>query len=349
MDGGGILTYLRGELAGAASSFARRYRGAHQQAGMRRLAASGLLAHLAENGLDGLAERLRDEQHDLSQENVDRVLGNLALAYLFRDLKPRLEQRMAEARALGIGPFAPPPAWMSGPARLNWLREQSCLTLNAVLQGWAPALAASTAPACPFARAARGAKALFAGSALYQRADHDLLSIATTGSNTALHVCFSLVEAAGHLGLRLPAEEWRGVLWRSRKEITALASGSLGMIVTYLTASHLHPHGDTATSPTHREDCAFRLKGEGETLRLTLEHTQVTPFSTGHDKVYTGCPAFHVTGLIETYLTWVLDVAVAQGLHGVEEAPRAATPRPSRPIPAVPSLPAWHPAAPVRL
>ncbi|HYE49197.1 MAG TPA: hypothetical protein VEB20_06400 [Azospirillaceae bacterium] len=343
MDGGSLISFLRTEVADAASSFARRYRTAHAEAGLERLHTPALLDAMAEHGPAEVAARVAGMKDGITAENVDRVTGNLVLSYLFRDLKPLLERRMAGARASRTGPFAAPPSWLSGPGRLNWLREASCVTLNAVLEEWAAALPQGRVPACPFARVARAAKSFFAGSPLYRRADHDLLSISITGSNTALHVCFSLVEAATYLGLDLPAEEWRRVLWRSRKEIATLASGSLGMIVTYLDGSHLHPHGNTATSPTSREHCAFRLEGRGADARLLLDAEAIRPFSTGHDRLYTGCPAFHVGGLIETYLDWVLDIAVAQGLNR-QPAPILVPAVVAVPPPHA-GAPAWRPAA----
>jgi hypothetical protein len=87
------------------------------------------------------------------------------------------------------------------------------------------------------------------------------------------------------------------------------------MIVTFLEAAHLHPHGDSAVNPTTHEGSPFRLVGEGADRRLDLRLDGITPMTTGHDRLFTGCPAFHVGGMIDTYLSWVLDIALHHGLN----------------------------------
>lgn len=325
MDGGTPLrldavTDLASEAEG---SFAQAYRQAHAKAGLSRLGVAALLDWLTGKG--GATEGLDDLLNDgspITADNHDRVKGNLFLAFLFHDLRDRLRTHMAAARDAGNGPFAPIPAGLSQMQQLNWLRSQCCVSLNLVLDGWAADLATRPAPACPFARLARAAQGFFKGSTLYARASHDMVSISKTGSNTALHMCFSLVEAGLHLGLDLPEREWRGAMWRSRKELKTLAAGSLGMIVTFLHASQLEPAGESAVNPTSSEACAFRIDQAADGVRLRLDSRPIKPFTTGHDRLYTGCPAFHVAGMIEMYLEWVLDLVAHHGLF------RPAQPRP---------------------
>lgn len=321
MDGG---THFRFSPASdntveAEGSFAQLYRQAHGKAGLSRLPVAALLDWLTGRGGDASdIDSLISHGQPVSGDNLDRVKGNVFLAFLFHDLRHKLDAHMQAARRAGTGPFAPLPPGLPQAQKLNRLRAQSCVSLNQVLEAWAADLGNRSAPACPFARMARFAKGFFKGSALYARADHDMVSISKTGSNTALHMCFSLVEAALHLGLDLPANEWRAALWRSRKELKTLAAGSLGMIVTFLHASHLEPEGESAVNPTSGDACAFRLEQGAEGVRLRLDSRPIKPFSTGHDQLYTGCPAFHVSGMIEMYLDWVLDIAAFHGLHRPE-------------------------------
>lgn len=323
MDGGAHLRLEQGIEGGEADgSFAQLYRHSHGKAGLSRLGVAALLDWLTGRGgaADGIDARIEDGA-PITPDNLDRVKGNVFLAFLFHDLREKLRAHMAAEKAAGTGPFMPLPPGLSQAQRLNWLRSQSCISLNRVLDVWAADLAGKPMPACPFARLARFAQGFFKGSALYARADHDMVSISKTGSNTALHMCFSLVEAGLHLRLDLPAAEWRDAMWRSRKELKTLAAGSLGMIVTFLHASHLEPEGESAVNPTSGEACAFRIEETEDGVRLRLDSRPIRPFSTGHDRLYTGCPAFHVAGMIEMYLDWVLDLAIHHGVF-----------RPERPV-----------------
>lgn len=323
MDGGAHLHFLHSGdgSAEADGSFAQQYRQAHAKAGLSRLGVGAILDWLTRRGGDAQGiDTLLEDGAPLTPDNRDRVKGNLFLSFLFHDLRDRLRGHMDVARAAGTGPFAPLPSGLSQQQKLNWLRAQACISLNLVLDEWAVSLAGKPAPACPFARMARFAQGFFKGSALYARADHDMVSISKTGSNTALHMCFSLVEASLHLGLDLPADRWRDAMWRSRKELKTLAAGSLGMIVTFLHASKLEPEGESAVNPTTGEACAFRIEHASDGVRLRLDGRSITPFSTGNDRIYTGCPAFHVSGMIEMYLDWVLDLAIHHGLFAPEHA-----------------------------
>ncbi|WP_148293962.1 hypothetical protein [Azospirillum sp. B4] len=339
MDGGVVsgLTSTDSALEAPSGSFARAYQEAHADAGIQRLAVTPVLEMMDLTGdPDALDTYLALAHADLtlSADNIDRLKGNLHLVFLFRDFRHRLGAAMGRMKDTGSGPFAALPSWMSAQHRFGLLRTAGCLGLNRELDAWMADLdargatrgetrGAPEAPiACPFGRMARAASRFFKGSALYQRADHSVLSIAKTGSNTALHVCWSLVEAAYHLGVDLPPAEWRAMLWRSRKEIATLASGSLGMIVAFLEAAHLHPHGDSAVNPTTHEGSPFRLVGEGPDRRLDLRLDGIHPVTTGHDRLFTGCPAFHVSGMIDTYLSWVLDIALH---HGLNRQPAAVT------------------------
>jgi hypothetical protein len=320
MDGGFFWRDEAGAARGWANgdgdnSFAQLYRQAHQKVGMNRLGVAAILDWLTQRGgdADGLDAVLHDGT-PMTPDNRDRVKGNLFLSFLFHDLRGRLDAQMRLCRAQGLGPFQPMPYGLSQAQKLNWLRSQSCIALNQVLEDWAAAVQMRPLSACPFARMARFAKSFFKGSSLYRRAEHDMVSISKTGSNTALHMCFSLVEAALRLQLEEEGQAWRAVLWRSRKELKTLASGSLGMIVTFLHASQLEPEGESAVNPTAGETCAFYLDEGPDGARLRLDPGPIRPFSTGHDRVYTGCPAFHVAGMIEMYLEWVLDIALAHGL-----------------------------------
>lgn len=321
MDGGAHIRFIQSgdQQSEIDGSFAQLYRQAHARGGLSRLGVGGLLDWLTRRGGDAQGvDALLDDGRPLTPDNRDRVKGNVFLSFLFHDLRHRLQARMDTARAAGDGPFAPLPAGLTQAQKLNWLRAQACITLNLVLDEWAAEIGNRPTPGCPFARMARFAKGFFKGSALYARADHDMVSISKTGSNTALHMCFSLVEASLHLGLDLPVDAWRDAMWRSRKELKTLAAGSLGMIVTFLHASKLEPEGESAVNPTTGEACAFRVEHGADGVRLRLDSRPITPFSTGHDRLYTGCPAFHVTGMIEMYLDWVLDLAIHHGVFAPE-------------------------------
>jgi hypothetical protein len=334
MDGGTHLHLIPSQdsQTEADGSFAQLYRQAHGKAGLSRLGVGAILDWLMRRGGDAQGiDTLLDDGLPLTSDNRDRVKGNLFLSYLFHDLRDKLHIHMEAARAAGDGPFAPLPKGLTQQQKLNWLRAQACISLNLVLDEWAADLAAKPTPACPFARMARFAQGFFKGSALYARADHDMVSISKTGSNTALHMCFSLVEASLHLGLDMAVPAWRDAMWRSRKELKTLAAGSLGMIVTFLHTSKLEPEGESAVNPTTGEACAFKVEHAPDGVRLRLDARSITPFSTGNDRIYTGCPAFHVSGMIEMYLDWVLDLAIHHGLH-----------QPERPVIDRPWPQRWH-------
>lgn len=326
MDGGAHIRFIQqGDIQGETDgSFAQLYRQAHAKVGMARAGVAGMLDWLTRRGGDaeGFDAQLA-EAGPLTPDNHDRVKGNVFLAFLFHDLRHRLQVCMDQARDTRTGPFAPLPPYLGQEQKLNLLRSQCCVLLNQVLDDWAADLADRPLPSCPFARMARFAKGFFKNSALYARADHDMVSISKTGSNTALHMCFSLVEGSLHLGLDLPAGEWRDAMWRSRKELKTLASGSLGMIVTFLHASKLEPEGESAVNPTTGEATAFMIEQGVDGVRLRLDPRPIKPFTTGHDRLYTGCPAFHVSGMIEMYLDWVLDLAIHHGLHAPVRRPAA--------------------------
>jgi hypothetical protein len=322
MDGNlGPLEFDPAIEAGSLHSFARRYKDAHAAAGVTRIAMAPHLDRLLTGRDDPLQvaqEWLGGGDGRLTNANRDRLTGNFLLSGLFFDLLPLLDRRMTDARQRLEGPFAPLPDDLCERDRLLLLRSASCVTLNEVLDAWAAdiALNPSLAPRsrCPVSRLFGAARRFFSRSDLYKRAGHDPVSLAKTGSNTAIHVCWSMIEAALSFDLAMPAAEWRGVVWRSRKEAITLASGSLGMIVRFLEASHLHPDQDSAVNPTSDQH-AFRLDQGADGLRMRLDPQFIQPFSTGNDRLYTGCPAFNVGGMIERYLEWSLEIALHHRLQ----------------------------------
>lgn len=150
----------------------------------------------------------------------------------------------------------------------------------------------------------------FAQSPLYTKANHTFASLVHSGSCTALHVCWTLLEAAAYQASLPRAEDYAGLILRSRKNILPLAIGSLGMVVTYLNNSHLHPHDGRAVHATKHGQDGIVVEHDKEGLPyLTMNPKYIQPFVHGENHHYTGCPAFYVTGLIETYLEACTDLA----------------------------------------
>ncbi|CAK0765037.1 hypothetical protein CCP2SC5_360026 [Azospirillaceae bacterium] len=295
--------------------FARRYKEAHSEAGIKRLSMAEALEQIVRG--DSASEKISKDwlcpyKKELTTANYDRLQGNLFLSGMLVNLLPFLSQRMAEAKERGDGPFGVFQGEISQNEKLLLLRSACCITLNEVLDIWAKTTA-SKPIRCPITRLYDVARRFFGGSTLYLDADHTPISLAKTGSNTAIHVCWCMVEAMLAFNLPLSPEECRDVVWRSRKEAMTLASGSLGMIVHFLEDSHLHPPHDSAVYPVG-DSGAFWLEETGAGLRMRLDPTHIKPFSSGNDLYYTGCPAFYIEGMIERYLEWVLDIALFHNL-----------------------------------
>ncbi len=310
--------------------FARFYKQAHEQAGLKRVSLLALVRKmirmpdlLRRDGVFSLSWLGLDDSA-MSPENAQRVAGNALISYLLSDYMGQLTAMLREAKAEGSGLYALDIAPAATPEAQEQLfaalRSASCDVFNALVTSWAERRRAEFLVSQKWgedpsqeALAAYQAAKFFAEAELYRKADHSFVTLLHSGNCTALHVCWSLVEAAAYLADLPDDAAYLDLVRRSRKSLLPLASGSLGMVVTYLEHSGLHPPEGRAVHATTHDQHAFVLNGD----LLELRPDFIEPFVHGDNVYYTGCPAFYVTGLIETYLEAVLDLAAHYRLFRV--------------------------------
>ncbi|HYE00334.1 MAG TPA: hypothetical protein VEH84_13200 [Alphaproteobacteria bacterium] len=327
------------DAAAGRCPFNKRYVDAHAEAGLARVPLAPLLRRLRED--PGLLDpatpfdlgRLGVDLTGLSQRNREELHVNLLLALLFEDLADYVRPRLLEhPKSFTEGPFEGrmPRRGRFGAEELRQayladLRDASLAMVNSFIGYWQRGLAqqdfilnAARQPPNLLTAAWRQLYALMDGSEYYRKAGYDITTIAVTGSNTALHICWSLVEVAPLLAPGSDAAGYEALVRRSRKEVLPLAIGSLGMLVTYMEASGLHPPSSLAVHPMPADQTAFRLESEAGGPVMRLQGAAVEPFRREGDGAYTGCPAFYVPGFIESYLDWVIAIAAHYGVYPVE-------------------------------
>lgn len=305
--------------------FAKFYQNAHADAGLKRVSLTSLVRKLIRfpqalrrDGLFSLSWLGYDDS-GMSRENADRVAGNVLISYLLSDYMGELKQVLDQSRADGSGLYglnirpSGPLAPAAQESLFEAMRTASCDDFNLLVTQWAEKRRAEYLVSMkweeeptPQSLVAQQAARFFGETELYRSADHNFVSLLHSGNCTALHMCWALVEAAAYEARFTSVDEYCDLVRRSRKSLLPLAAGSLGMVVTYLEESGLHPHDGRAVHPTHHGQRAFVLQ-DG---LLQLREEFIKPFVHGDNVYYTGCPAFYVTGLIETYLESVLDLAV---------------------------------------
>ncbi|WP_042694536.1 hypothetical protein, partial [Azospirillum sp. B506] len=183
-------------------------------------------------------------QAPIPQDDADKVAVNSLLALLFNRLRDHIAEKLpfdAEGRPMlpipprsphGLDPAdraamaaAPPDVFCSV------LRDATCHLLDGLITGWAVDLVREEEY---FRSQGSGAISLEAAatfvlrtvlehSPLYQRAGYDMLSITKTGSHTAIHICWAMVEAAPLLVPGRDAAFYDDLVHRSLKQIVPLS------------------------------------------------------------------------------------------------------------------------------
>jgi hypothetical protein len=318
------------EVTAEQCPFVERYLQAHDEAGLERVSLKPLLRRLADDPAaidrpEGVfsAAWLGLDVSAMTSDNAERISANLLVSYLLQDFQPYLLKHLAQIKAqkddlysglprkLGVFPDEIQETYF------REIRTASCDTFNDWVNHWLSDRNYANqkirqAGGVPdgYGIALEQALRFFPQSALYAKANHTLASLLHSGSCTALHVCWTLIEAAAYNADLPTTADYVALIQRSRKNIMPLAIGSLGMVVTYLNNSHLHPHdGRAVHNTTHGQDgIVVEMDSNGDGV-LTMNPRYVQPFLHGENSRYTGCPAFYVKGLIETYLEACTDLA----------------------------------------
>lgn len=317
------------------NDFALAYLAAHEQAGMRRINITQILQKVAADSsylFDPEFGRLGGQcpvHPGTRQEDFDKVVVNTALALLYEDLRSDLISGLPlrEDGSLilpapvdsphGLHPDDPEGLAAATPAALsNFLRDASCNLLDALIRRWAVKVMAeeersrTSGEITPMAAASFVLGERLDISELYAPSGYNLLSITKTGSHTALHVCWNLLEAAPLLVPGLSDEAYTDLVTRSLKHVVPLSMGSLGMLVHYmeLTRTEADDHLAVHILPTDQTGFVYDAELDGGTICLAPEH--IHPSSKPGEHYYTGCPAFYTTGLIKLYMEIALTIAL---------------------------------------
>lgn len=317
------------------NDFALAYLAAHAEAGMTRINLSQVLNRIGEDPGYLFGEEFVNlagqcpVHAGTRQEDYDKVVVNATLAVLYDDLRAHITAGLPldpDGRLILLTPPESPHgltpddrealAAADPEVLCGFLRDCSCTLLDALIRAWAVKVMAeeercrsegkeiTTMAAASFMLGNR-----LETSELYVPSGYNLLSITKTGSHTALHVCWNLLESAPMLLPGRTAAEYVEILRRSVKHVLPLSMGSLGMLVQYMEATgieaedhqaiHVLPFGQTAF--------VYDADLDGGSIRLNLD--AIRPEAKPGEHYYTGCPAFYVTGLIKLYLEIALAVA----------------------------------------
>ncbi|HYH21108.1 MAG TPA: hypothetical protein VD995_21075 [Azospirillum sp.] len=323
------------------NDFAQAYLSAHAEAGMDRILLSPVLHRIAENPGYIFDEELKKlaghcpAHADTRQTDYDKIAINTLLATLYDSLLRHIINGLpvtAEGHIVLLRApdplFGLDPADREGLARLSpedycaYLRDTACHLLDALVKKWAIELMAEEEHYRTLGTGEISARAaanfvlaqLLDDSPAYNVNGYDVLSITKTGSHTALHVCWSLVEAAPMLAPGRDAAFYDALVRRSLKQILPLAMGSLGMLSYYIEASHMEADHHQATHVLPPHQTAFLLgEQDGEPV-IRLNTDVIKPIAQEGERHFTGCPAFYVVGMINAYMEIVLGIAAEYGV-----------------------------------
>jgi hypothetical protein len=201
------------------------------------------------------------------------------------------------------------------------LRDATCHLLDGLITGWAIDLvreeeyfrSQGSGTISLEAAATFVLRTVLEHSSLYQRAGYDMLSITKTGSHTALHVCWNLVEAAPLLRPGLDAAAYDDLARRSLKQVLPLAMGSLGMLCQFMAAGKIEADDHQAIHPLRTDQSAFLYDPDKDLIVLNTD--LIEPTAMAGERHYTGCPAFYANGLINLYMEIVLTLAAQYGMY----------------------------------
>ncbi|QCG95611.1 hypothetical protein E6C67_17450 [Azospirillum sp. TSA2s] len=284
----------------------------------------------AEGTADGAAPIA---QAPIPQDDADKVAVNSLLALLFNRLRDHIAEKLpfdADGRPmLPIPPRSPhglDPADRAAMAAAapdvfcSVLRDATCHLLDGLITGWAVDLvreeeyfrSQGSGEISLEAAATFVLRTLLEHSPLYQRAGYDMLSITKTGSHTAIHICWAMVEAAPLLVPGRDAAFYDDLVHRSLKQIVPLSMASLGMLVHYMEESGIEPADGLAVHRLPKDQTAFVLDANG---LIRLNANPIVTFAKPGERYYTGCPAFYTTNLIKLYLDIVAGLALDYGVY----------------------------------
>jgi len=337
-------------LPARSNDFAQTFNTAHGEAGLGRVSIAHILQRVQTDPnflfsqefrqgagqcpfhagkTDGVAEGAPS----IPQDDADKVAVNSLLALLFNRLRDHIAGKLpfdADGRPmLPIPPRSPhglDPADRAAMAAAapdvfcSVLRDATCHLLDGLITGWAVDLvreeeyfrSQGSGEISLEAAATFVLRTVLEHSPLYQRAGYDMLSITKTGSHTAIHICWAMVEAAPLLVPGQDAAFYDDLVHRSLKQIVPLSMSSLGMLVHYMEESGIEPPDGLAVHRLPKDQKAFILDANG-LIRLNAD--PIVTFAKPGERYYTGCPAFYTTNLIKLYLDIVAGLALDYSVY----------------------------------
>ncbi|HEY0837009.1 MAG TPA: hypothetical protein VGE72_24070 [Azospirillum sp.] len=325
--------------ASRSNDFALAFSAAHAETGLTRVPVNQILQAIADDPSFLFSAELKQlggqcpVHADTMQDDLDKATVNTLLAFLFHGLKAYVEAGLP-VDDQGRVRLVPPPrsSYALDPADrpslegvpvevlCSFLRDCTCHLLDEIITRWMADLLAveehyrakGSGEISAVAAASFLLRTHLEDSPLYQRAGYDGLSITKTGSHTAIHIGWALVEAAPLLVPGRDAAFYDDLVRRSIKQVIPLAMVSLGMLVHYMEASGIEPHDGLAIHLLPKDQTAFTLNESG---LICLSPAAITPFKKEGEQYYTGCPAFYAPGLINLYLDIVATIAREYGVY----------------------------------
>ncbi|MCG5243604.1 hypothetical protein ACIU1J_04695 [Azospirillum doebereinerae] len=321
-----------------ANDFALTYLAAHERAGMERINLAPVLRRILEDPNYLFGEELQNlgghcpAHGDTRKEDYEKVVINTLLAMLYNDLRDHLMARMpldGDGHVILPNPPESPhgldvadPAGLAAadPDRMvGFLRDSICHLLDAIIKEWAVKVMVeeercrAEGTITELAAASYVLAQALENSVLHSPSGYDMVSITKTGSHTALHVCWNLVESAPLLRPGLDAAGYEDLARRSLKQILPLAMGSLGMLCQFMAAGRIEADDHQAIHPLRADQSAFVYDADQNVILLNAD--LIEPTAMEGERHYTGCPAFYANGLINLYMEVVLALAVRYDVY----------------------------------
>ncbi|HYD32105.1 MAG TPA: hypothetical protein VEB64_14790 [Azospirillaceae bacterium] len=324
------------------NDFAQLYAAAHAEAGLSRILISQILARV-ENDPGFLFSpefgRLGGQcpvAPGTRQDDLDKVTVNTLLAFLYDSLRQHILARMpfSEDGRIVMPPAPESPFGLSPDDRAGlalappetlcaFLRDCSCHLLDALIADWTAAILAEEercrsqgeGAITPIAAASFLLGQALVSSHMHQRSGYDMLSITKTGSHTALHVCWSLVEAAPLVRPRQTTAYYDSLVRRSLKQVLPLSAGSLGMLVHYMETTGIEAPHHQATHVLPLNQTAFIFDDSEPDGMIRLNTDAIKPIAAPGERYFTGCPAFYAINLINVYGEIAASLAVDYGVY----------------------------------
>jgi len=321
-----------------ANDFALTYLAAHETAGMTRVNLAPILHRIAEDPNYLFGQELQQLggqcpiHGDTRKEDYEKVVINTLLALLYGDLRAHITNRLPLGEdghiLLANPPDSPHGLDVADPAGLDaadpdrmvgFLRDAICHLLDAIINEWTIKVMVEEDRCRTEGTISELAAACFVlsqalqNSVLHSPSGYDMMSITKTGSHTALHVCWNLVESAPLLRPDLDAAAYDDLARRSLKQILPLSMGSLGMLCQFMAAGRIEADDHQAIHPLRADQLAFVYDEEQDVILLNA--ALIEPTAMVGERHYTGCPAFYANGLINLYMEIVLALAARYGIY----------------------------------